>query len=320
MSTTATSLLPTDVSPLKYQIKLVPNLNDFTFRGEETIDIEVRQATPQIVLNAAELEVQKAEFVRAGRTIQADEIHLDADAETATLRFRRLLPTGTAQLSLRFRGQLNDKLRGLYRSQYTRPDGTKRTMATTQFEAADARRAFPCWDEPAYKARFELSVVIPSDLVAISNMPVAGEEPDRSGAKVVRFAETPAMSTYLVALMVGEFEAVEADSEGVLVRVWTTPGKKEQGRFALDVSCRALRFYQDYFGIPYPLPKLDLIAIPDFAAGAMENWGAITYRETALLVDPEHSSAATRQRVAIVVAHEIAHMWFGDLSSFEKVR
>ena len=121
------------------------------------------------------------------------------------------------------------------------------------------------------------------------------------------------MSTYLLAIMVGEFECVEAEAEGTQVRVWTTPGKKEQGRYALDVSCRLLSFYNNYFGIPYPLPKLDLIAIPDFAAGAMENWGAITYREVALLVDPAHSSAATKQRVAIIIAHEIAHMWFGNL-------
>ncbi|MBI3328860.1 MAG: M1 family metallopeptidase, partial [Nitrospinae bacterium] len=204
-----------------------------------------------------------------------------------------------------------------YRGEYAGPDGTKRFMATTQFEAADARRTFPCWDEPAHKARFELTVVIPPDLIAISNMPVASETPDASGGKAVRFAETPMMSTYLLALMVGEFESIEARAESILVRVWTTPGKREQGRFALDVAQRLLTFYHDYFGIPYPLPKLDLIAIPDFAAGAMENWGAITYREVALLVDPEHSSAATKQRVAIIVAHEIAHMWFGNLVTMQ---
>ncbi|MGH8066855.1 MAG: M1 family metallopeptidase, partial [Candidatus Entotheonellia bacterium] len=154
-------------------------------------------------------------------------------------------------------------------------------------------------------------------LIAISNMPVIGETPHASGGKTVHFSETPIMSTYLLAIMVGEFECVEAQAEGTLVRVWTTPGKKEQGRFALDASCRLLSFYNNYFGIPYPLPKLDLIAIPDFAAGAMENWGAITYREVALLVDPEHSSAATKQRVAIIIAHEIAHMWFGNLVTME---
>jgi puromycin-sensitive aminopeptidase len=317
MSTLATSLLPVEVRPIKYRIHLSPNLSEFTFSGEETVDIEISQATSQIVLNAAELEIQEAYLLHAGQQIPAQSISLDADEETATMTFPTSLPTGTMQLFMRFTGILNDKLRGFYRSEYALPDGTKRVMATTQFEAPDARRAFPCWDEPAHKATFEISLTIPSGLTAISNMPIVGETPQGSGTKLVRFGESPIMSTYLLALMVGEFECVEAQAEGTLVRVWTTPGKKEQGRFALDVSCRLLTFYHGYFGIPYPLPKLDLIAIPDFAAGAMENWGAITYREVALLVDPAHSSAATKQRVAIIIAHEIAHMWFGNLVTME---
>jgi puromycin-sensitive aminopeptidase len=313
MATVATSLLPTEVRPVKYRITLSPNLTDFTFAGEETIDIEVSQETSQIVLNAAELEIHEAYLLRDGQRIPAQAVGVEAEAETATLTFSAPLPTGTMQLFMRFSGILNDKLRGFYRSQYTLPDGTKRVMAATQFEAPDARRAFPCWDEPAHKAKFEIALIIPANLTAISNMPIVSETPQTSGTKLVRFAETPVMSTYLLAIMVGEFECVEAQAEGTLVRVWTTPGKKEQGRYALDVSCRLLSFYNSYFGIPYPLPKLDLIAIPDFAAGAMENWGAITYREVALLVDPAHSSAATKQRVAIIIAHEIAHMWFGNL-------
>jgi puromycin-sensitive aminopeptidase len=317
MSTVATSLLPAEVRPVTYRITLSPNLTAFTFAGEETIDIEVSQPTSQIVLNAAELEIQEAHVLRDGQRIPAQAIAIDAEEETATLTFASPLPTGTMQLSMRFSGILNDKLRGFYRSEYTLPDGTKRIMATTQFEAPDARRAFPCWDEPAHKAKFEISLVIPSELTAISNMPIVSETPQAAGTKLVRFAESPVMSTYLLAIMVGEFECVEAQAEGTLVRIWTTPGKKEQGRFALDVSCRLLGFYHRYFGIAYPLPKLDLIAIPDFAAGAMENWGAITYREVALLVDPAHSSAATKQRVAIIIAHEIAHMWFGNLVTME---
>src|SRR5919106_3407353 len=317
MSPVATSLLPAEVRPVAYRISLAPDLTAFTFAGEETIEIEVSQPTSQIVLNAAELEIQEAYLLRDGQRLPAQAIALDAEQETATLTFAAPLPTGTMQLFMRFTGILNDKLRGFYRSEYTLPDGVKRVMATTQFEAPDARRAFPCWDEPAHKAKFEISLIIPSDLTAISNMPIVGETPQASGTKLVRFAESPIMSTYLLAIMVGEFESVEAQAEGTLVRVWTTPGKKEQGRFALDVSCRLLSFYNNYFGIPYPLPKLDLIAIPDFAAGAMENWGAITYREVALLVDPAHSSAATKQRVAIIIAHEIAHMWFGNLVTME---
>jgi aminopeptidase N len=281
MPTAATSLLPAEVRPIAYRLSLSPNLTAFTFAGEETIDIEVHQATSQIVLNAAELEIQEAYVLQHGQRIPTHGIAIDAEQETATLSFAAPLPTGTMQLFMRFTGILNDKLRGLYRSEYTLPDGTKRVMATTQFEAPDARRAFPCWDEPAQKAKFEISLVIPSELTAISNMPIVSETPQAGGTKLVRFAESPIMSTYLLAIMVGEFECVEAQAEGTLVRVWTTPGKKDQGRFALDVSSRLLNFYNHYFGIPYPLPKLDLIAIPDFAAGAMENWGAITYREVA---------------------------------------
>ncbi len=318
MPTAATSLLPSEVRPIAYRLSLSPNLTAFTFAGEEAIDIEVHQATSQIVLNTAELEIQEAYvLLQHGQRIPTQEMAIAAEQETATLTFAAPLPTGTMQLFMRFSGILNDKLRGFYRSEYALPDGTKRVMATTQFEAPDARRAFPCWDEPAHKAKFEISLVIPSDLTAISNMPIVSETPQAGGTKLVRFAESPIMSTYLLALMVGEFECVEAEAEGTLVRVWTTPGKKDQGRFALDVSSRLLNFYNRYFGIPYPLPKLDLIAIPDFAAGAMENWGAITYREVALLVDPEHSSAATKQRVAIIIAHEIAHMWFGNLVTME---
>jgi puromycin-sensitive aminopeptidase len=317
MASVATSLLPAAVRPVQYDITLSPDLVACTFTGEETIDIEVDQSTSQIVLNAAELGIHEAYLQRNGQRVPAERIDTDAAAETATLTFAQPLATGPMRLFLRFSGILNDQLRGFYRSEYLRPDGSKRTMATTQFEAPDARRAFPCWDEPAHKAKFSIAVVIPADLTAISNMPVVSETPQADGTKLVRFAESPIMSTYLLAIMVGEFECVEAQAERTLVRVWTTPGKKEQGRFALDVSCRLLQFYHSYFGIAYPLPKLDLIAIPDFAAGAMENWGAITYREVALLVDPEHSSAATRQRVAIIVAHEIAHMWFGNLVTMQ---
>lgn len=311
------SLLPAGAKPKKYRITVAPNLQDFTFWGEETVDLELRQPAAEIVLNAAELEIVEAYLVRDGKTIRPERIEVDEKAETLGLGFSSPIPAGEAALHLRFNGQLNDRLRGFYRSEYTAPDGSKRILATTQFEAADARRAFPCWDEPAFKARFRISAVIPAELTAISNMPAVREAPHPSGGKIVEFEESPIMSTYLLALMVGEFEMIEDHAGETLVRVWTTPGKKEQGRFALDVARRLLPFYESYFGIPYPLPKLDLIAIPDFAAGAMENWGAITYREVALLVDPAHSSVATKQRVAVTIAHEIAHMWFGNLVTMQ---
>ena len=313
-------VLPQTVKPTRYALKMQPNMEQFTFTGEESISIEVVEAISQVIMNATELEVQSAALVIGGVASDAKNISYDSAKETVTLEFRQQINPGTGTLTLAFTGVLNDKLRGFYRSQYIREDGKEMTLATTQFEATDARRAFPCWDEPAHKASCDLTLVIPSDLVAVSNNPVI-EESAGPGLKTLRFAETPIMSTYLLAFMVGDLTSIESQYTGASgstkVAVWTTRGKEEQGRFALDTSVRMLSFFNDYFGIPYPLDKLDHIAIPDFAAGAMENWGAITYRETALLVDPENSSAGTRQRVAEVVAHEMAHMWFGDLVTMQ---
>ncbi|MBF8267012.1 MAG: hypothetical protein HW388_520 [Dehalococcoidia bacterium] len=318
--TTATAFrLPTNVRPLKYTLTLAPNLEDFTFQGEETILVQVTQPTTRITLNATELQISHVLLTpEGGAPLAAHSIALDEASETATFTFDRDIPPGSATLHIRFTGVLNDQLRGFYRSQYTDPDGGQRSLATTQLEATDARRAFPCWDEPAVKATFHVTLVVPLDLTAISNTPVISETPLGKDKRAVRFAETPRMSTYLLAFIVGDFASVEATAPGgTLVRVWTTRGKEEQGRFALENAVRLLSFFNDYFGIPYPLAKLDHIAIPDFAAGAMENWGAITYRETALLYDPENSSANTRQRILEVVAHEMAHMWFGDLVTME---
>ena len=315
MTTSEFLPLPSHVRPVKYRLTLTPDLVRFTFGGEETIDLEVLQSTSEIVLNAAEIEVQSASVARRdGATEAAQRIEYDKAAETVTIAFGNPLPPGQAKLALQFTGELNDRLQGFYRSTYQTLDGETRTLASTQFEATDARRAFPCWDEPAIKATFEATLVIPSHLTALSNTPLASETPAETGMKRVRFRETPPMSTYLLAFVVGELESIEAKSlDGTLVRVWTTPGRANQGQFALDVAVGLLPYFNDYFGIPYPLEKLDHLAIPDFAAGAMENWGAITYRETALLFDPENSSPGTRQRIAEVVAHEMAHMWFGDL-------
>ena len=319
MSTPIAFRLPTDVQPLKYILTLVPNLDNFTFRGEETIEVQVVKPTSSITLNAAELEISNVQVVlRDGSALPAKRISVDEDSETATFSFDRDIPSGTATLNIHFTGVLNDQLRGFYRSQYTDPEGQQRFLAATQFESTDARRAFPCWDEPAIKATFQVTLVIPSDMVAISNMPVESETPLEEDTKAVRFAESPRMSTYLLAFMVGDFASVEGTaSNGTLVRVWATRGKEHQGRFALENAINLLGYFNDYFGIPYPLDKLDHIVIPDFASGAMENWGAITYRETALLYDPENSAANIRQRIVEVVAHEMAHMWFGDLVTME---
>ena len=193
-------------------------------------------------------------------------------------------------------------------------NGEERHLATTQFEATDARRAFPCWDEPSMKASFVVTLVVPAELEAVSNTMPAEESAMDGGLRRVRFEETPVMSTYLLAFIVGDIKCVERRADdGTLVRVWATSGKENLGEFAAETSVRLLSFFNDYFGVPYPLPKLDHIAIPDFAAGAMENWGAVTYREVVLLVDPERTSVQVRQRIAAIISHEMAHMWFGDL-------
>ena len=311
-------VLPTNVKPAKYRMTLQPDLGTFTFTGEQTIDVEILLPTARVALNAAELEISDVTLRRNGTSIPAQSVSLDEATETATLDFGRTLAQGPAQLDMKFTGVLNDRLVGFYRSEYQDTEGQTRYLATTQFEATDARRAFPCWDEPAQKAVFDVTLVFDDSLQAVSNTPVVEESSPMPGLRSVRFGETPVMSTYLLAFVVGDLVSVHEDAaEGTTVGVWTTRGKENQAGFALDTSVKLLGYFNDYFGIPYPLPKLDHIAIPDFAAGAMENWGCVTYRETALLVDPANSSAGTRQRVAEVVAHEMAHMWFGDLVTME---
>ncbi len=307
--------LPADVRPIKYRLTLEPNLDDFTFRGRVSVDVEILEATSRIALNSCEILVQSCSLTLAdGGVLAPRDTAFDEKEEKVTFEFDSRLPTGTAQLDIEFTGELNDRLRGFYRSLYTDVNGDERRMATTQFEPTDARRAFPCWDEPSLKATFEVTLRIPTQFVAVSNMPIASETEEGAGIKTVCFEESPVMSTYLLAFIVGDLKAVERRAEsGTLIRVWATSGKEEQGRYALDTSVRLLDYFNNYFGIPFPLPKLDHLAIPDFAAGAMENWGAITYRETALLVDPENSSTLTKQIVAAIISHEMAHMWFGDL-------
>ena len=307
--------LPNDVRPTRYDLTLTPDLEAFTFGGQVSIDVEILEPTSRIVLNCAEIAVGSCSLTLAdGRERPAAGVEYDEGEETVAFDFGGELAAGEARLDIAFTGELNDRLRGFYRSSYTAADGRERVMATTQFESTDARRAFPCWDEPSLKATFEVTLNIPDDLVAVSNMPIVSEQPDGAGRKTVRFAESPIMSTYLLAFVVGDLKSVErrADS-GTLIRVWATSGKEEQGLYALETSIKLLDYFNDYFGIPFPLPKLDHLAIPDFAAGAMENWGAITYREVALLVDEQNSSMVTRQIVAAIISHEMAHMWFGDL-------
>ncbi|MFA7310175.1 MAG: M1 family metallopeptidase [Candidatus Paceibacterota bacterium] len=307
--------LTTHVVPTRYDIHLIPDLKSFTFKGEETIELKLKKPAKAITLHAKDLNIASAEIL--GKVANKARISFNDKAETATFTFKSPIAKGSARLRIAFSGVLNDNMHGFYKSSYTHEGKTKH-IATTQFESTDARRAFPCFDEPAMKAVFDVSLTVPATSTAISNTIPTTTTKNRDGTKTVTFAPTPLMSTYLLAFIVGEFECVQKRSkDGVLVRVFVTPGKKYQARFALDCAAKTISFFNTYFDIPYPLPVLDLIAIPDFSAGAMENWGAITYRESALLVDPVHSSTMNKQWVALVIAHEIAHQWFGNLVTME---
>ncbi len=308
--------LPNDVVIHRYAITLKPDLETFVFSGEEILSLDVRRSLSSITLHAADLEVHDAKLTR-GKHEYIPRITYNEKAETVTFHFDSKIPKGVASFFVSFSGILSDKMVGFYRSRYEY-DGKTHHMAVTQFESTDARRAFPCFDEPAHKSVFEVSLIIPKDRTAISNTIETDIVEHQGGYKIVKFAPSPKMSSYLVAFIVGHFEHIEKKTaRGVTVRVFATPGKKHQSVFALDVAVKCIDFYEKYFGITYPLPLMDLIAIPDFAAGAMENWGAVTYRETTVLVDPIHSSTATRQRVALVIAHELAHQWFGNLVTME---
>lgn len=309
--------LPHYIKPERYQLTIKPDLNGFTFTGEETIFLSLEKSVKEITLHAKELKVSKVTFNTGKSVIKSSKIIYNKKAEAVTFIFDQALKTGKGELSLSFSGILQNNMRGFYRSRYMH-EGKEKHMATTQFEATDARRAFPCFDEPAQKAIFDVTLMVPKEMTAISNTLETSVIEHEGGIKAVKFAPSPKMSTYLLAFIVGDFEFIEGKTkDGVLVRVFVTPGKKHQAKFSLDTAIKILEFYNRYFDIHYPLPVLDLIAIPDFAHGAMENWGAITYRESALLVDPEHSSASNKQWVALVIAHELAHQWFGNLVTME---
>ena len=311
--------LPTTVTPERYAIRLTPDLTAWTFTGEESVTVQIHQPLRVIMVNAAELEIQSVSIKDAAGKVVDGSVTLDSDNEQARLSFPADLPPGQSELALKFSGVLNDKLHGFYRSTYKGADGQDKPLASTQFESTDARRAFPCWDEPAFKSVYQVTLVIDDKLTAISNAGVARETLlSGTGKKEIVFADTMKMSTYLVAFIVGEFEATEAVMVGnAPLRVWAVPGKKRLADFAVAIGKASLEHFSAYYDIAYPGDKLDLIAIPDFASGAMENLGAITFRETALLVDAEKATRVELERVADVVSHENAHMWFGDLVTMQ---
>lgn len=307
-----------------------------TFRIDATKFASTSSSGPhkEIILHAKELLFQSAEYqvvdgdsVAAAAVVcssKAEEIIVNVKETTVKFVFGQAIPTSAMEnnnklvLAIVYKGFLNNQMAGFYRSSYTDMDGQTKIMASTQFEALDARRAFPCVDEPAAKAIFQVTMTIPSHLTCFSNMPELSRASLSRTKTCLRFMETPKMSTYLLAFCVGEFDFVQQKTaHGVLIRVYTPVGKSTSGLFALDCACRCLDAYDDFFHIPYPLPKLDMVAIPEFAMGAMENWGLVTYREVDLLIDPLRASSRQKQRVASVVAHELAHQWFGNLVTMD---
>ncbi|MBI5317123.1 MAG: M1 family metallopeptidase [Nitrospirae bacterium] len=305
--------LPRHILPHRYDLRLEPDLDRATFAGRETVVLTITQTTGFIVLNAVDLVISSAILEGSSSTRQNATIELHDSTQRCQLTFSQPIAPGEWKLHLTFQGKLNDQLRGFYRSTYKDHAGVTHWMAATQFEATDARRAFPCWDEPDFKAVFATTLVIDPRLTAVSNTAVASESIE-SGKKVLRFADSIKMSTYLVAFIVGKIETTQPIFVGKApLRLWTVPGKQPLTSFGHEIAVASLKFFEEYYGIPYPGDKLDLLAIPDFASGAMENLGAITFRETALLVDRQSATHGELERVADVVAHENAHMWFGDL-------
>ncbi len=300
--------LPAGVTPSHYDLSFDVDLAHARFSGVETITVDLAQPTRTIVLNAAEITFREV-TIDSGTTTQSASVSLDGAREMATLTVPRQLARGAARIHIAYGGILNGKLRGFYLS--TEKD---QRVAVTQFESTDARRAFPGFDEPAYKATFDVTLTIDARDTAISNGRVISDTPVAGAPRhVVKFSTTPKMSSYLVAMAVGRFSCVSGSAEDIPIRVCGTEGKGEMGRTALEMAQQILKFYNTYFAIKYPWDKLDMVAVPDFAAGAMENTAAIFYRERDLLVDAKDASLTVRKRIARVVAHEMAHQWFGDL-------
>mmetsp|Transcript_86918 Transcript_86918/g.190909 ORF Transcript_86918/g.190909 Transcript_86918/m.190909 type:complete len:893 (-) Transcript_86918:215-2893(-) len=313
-------LLPNLVQPTRYEVKLTPDLDQYVFDGQQSVEVEVQEATAEVTMNSRELRFGAVSFTADSdpdKVIEAAAINTNIKDMTVTFVFEEILPVGKGKINIEFTGILNNQMAGFYRSNYKDFNGNTKVMASTQFEAIDARRCFPCWDEPAQKAVFAVTLVVDPTLTAMSNMPERCSKLIKVGSKTLKeisFMDSPKMSTYLLAIVIGEFDYIQDQTKnGVLVRVYTPPNRTSDGEFALATATKCLDLYDEFFGLPYPLPKLDMVAIPEFAAGAMENWGLVTYREVDLMIDQKNASNQQKQRVCIVVTHELAHQWFGNL-------
>ncbi|KAJ5032783.1 uncharacterized protein L3040_009375 [Drepanopeziza brunnea f. sp. 'multigermtubi'] len=326
-NTKGRQILPAHTKPLHYNITLEPDFTTFKYRGSVVIDLDVVEDTDSISVNTLELEILSTKVISGVDTVvsASPSLTYDEDSQTTKVAFEgKTLKKGSkAQLLMTFNGELNDKMAGFYRSTYKNADGSEAIMATSQMEATDARRAFPCFDEPALKAEFTVTLIADKKYTCLSNMNVSSEKEitsDYSGSvkKAVSFNKSPLMSTYLICFIIGELNYIESTKFRVPVRVYAPPTSDiEHGRFSLDLAVKTLEFYETTFDSKFPLPKMDMVAIPDFAAGAMENWGLITYRVVDLMLDEKTSGASTKERVAEVVQHELAHQWFGNLVTMD---
>src|ERR1700756_2822160 len=300
--------LPEGVRPENYKLSFTPDLEKASFEGDETITLHVLKPTSEITLNAVDIDFHDVN-VTSGGTTQKAKVTPEKDKEMVVLSVEKPLAAGPATIHIAYSGILNDEMRGLYLGK----DDKGRKYAASQFEATDARRAFPSFDEPDYKATFDITAVADKGMVAISNQKIVSDNPGPGNKHTVTFATTAKMSSYLAALVVGNFEYIEGEADGIPIRVYSTPGKKEMGKFALESAEHVLSYYDKYFSIKYPYGKLDLVGLPDFSAGAMENAGCITFREVLLQIDEKQGSVELKKTVASVIAHEMAHQWFGDL-------
>lgn len=309
--TPETHRLPRSVLPRRYRIDIEPDLSAGTFRGQLEAEVALTETVSEMVLNAADLDISAPEVGGRPATLT-----VDPGLEQVTLRLEAPLPAGAATVRLRFSGRLGEQMQGFYLSRFRAPDGTEARIAATDFEPTNARRAFPCWDEPDLKATFTLSVVAPVGCTVLSASPEEAVEELADGRRRVSFAETMTMSTYVLAWVVGRFESTApVDVDGIPVRIVVPAGRLPLTGHALGAATHALGWLARYFSIPCPASKIDHVAIPDFASGAMENLGCITYRETMLLAEPDRSSQTELREIVETVAHETAHMWFGDLAT-----
>jgi len=307
-------ILPNNIKPIKYNLEIIPNFTSFKFNGVLRFNFNVIEKTDKITLNSKELDI-KSSLIASDSDIKVKKTEFDEEKEWVTFSLNKKIGLGEYVLIINYEGILNDQMAGFYRSKYTDSKGKDKYLGITQFEAVDARRALPCMDEPVHKAIFQITLIIPKDLIGLSNTEVIYEN-IQDNIKTIKFAETPIMSTYLLAFFVGESDYTEAfatiGNKQIPVKVFTPIGESEKGVFARDLCVKVLEFFSEYFDIDYPLNKMDMIAIPDFAAGAMENWGLITYRSKYIMYD-ETTSIKAKIQLAYTICHELAHQWFGNL-------